>query len=70
VAQVKAALVGRGFAPVSHSAWNFETMPEAHVVIVIDGEDWREGALAWLRNAAQNPPPPASGSTCSTWRTF
>ena len=27
-------------------------MPEQHVIIVIDGPGWREGALAWLRHAA------------------
>jgi hypothetical protein len=29
-----------------------EKMPEQHVIIVIDGPGWREGALAWLRHAA------------------
>lgn len=39
------------------NASHFETMPEAHVVIVIDGGGWRDGALAWLRTAAKTPPP-------------
>lgn len=39
------------------NASRFDAMPEAHVIIVIDGAGWREGALAWLRQAAQTPPP-------------
>ncbi|MBL4613537.1 MAG: hypothetical protein JKY27_01495 [Magnetovibrio sp.] len=38
------------------NASRFDTMPEAHVVIVIDGSGWRDGAIKWLRNAAQNAP--------------
>lgn len=26
--------------------------PENHVIIVVDGDGWREGAVAWLREAA------------------
>lgn len=38
------------------NASRFDTMPEAHVIIVIDGQGWRAGALNWLRKTAQIAP--------------
>ncbi len=29
-----------------------EAMPENHIIIIIDGEGWKKGAVEWLRNAA------------------
>jgi hypothetical protein len=28
-----------------------ESMPENHIIIIIDGQGWKEGAISWLRNA-------------------
>jgi hypothetical protein len=28
-----------------------ETMPEDHIMIVIDGEGWKKGAIQWLKDA-------------------
>jgi len=28
-----------------------ETMPESHIIIVIDGEGWKKGAVEWLKTA-------------------
>jgi hypothetical protein len=39
------------------NASSFDAMPEAHVIIVIDGAGWRKSALKWLRRTAQRPPP-------------
>lgn len=31
-----------------------DTMPEKDIIIIIDGGGYKEGALAWLKNAADN----------------
>lgn len=28
-----------------------ETMPESHIMIVIDGDGWKKGAIQWLKDA-------------------
>jgi len=29
-------------------------MPEQHIVVVIDGSGWKQGAIPWLKQAAAN----------------
>jgi PD-(D/E)XK nuclease superfamily domain len=31
-----------------------EAMPENHILIIIDGDGFKEGAVSWLRNAVRN----------------
>ncbi|MGC8864665.1 MAG: PD-(D/E)XK nuclease superfamily protein [Bacteroidales bacterium] len=31
-----------------------EAMPEEHIMIMIDGEGWKKGAIEWLKNAVRN----------------
>lgn len=31
---------------------SIEAMPEKHIVVVIDGEGWKAGAIPWLKEAA------------------
>jgi len=30
---------------------SIEAMPEKHIVIIIDGNGWKKGAIAWLKEA-------------------
>ena len=30
-----------------------EAMPENHILVIIDGDGWKEGAIAWLKDAAK-----------------
>lgn len=33
---------------------SIEAMPEKHIVVVIDGSGWKDGAIPWLKEAAAN----------------
>lgn len=33
---------------------SIEAMPEKHIVVVIDGNGWKTGAIPWLKEAAVN----------------
>ncbi len=33
---------------------SIEAMPEQHIVVVIDGSGWKQGAIPWLKQAAAN----------------
>lgn len=30
-----------------------EAMPENHIIIIIDGDGWKKGAITWLKNAVK-----------------
>lgn len=30
-----------------------EAMPEKHIIIIIDGDGWKKGAITWLKNAVK-----------------